>query len=532
MSNQDATFAPKALYDNFLEITKRQHPSANQEDVTGNEDPVREWVDQHARTIDNVEVVLYDPGAAEPGQRVIVLRRPGSGSYAGRLPVILQAHMDMVYNPVDMDFPLSVISDPDTTKKGSWLKAKDNSGDNSTLGADDGIGVATALAVLADQNLKDYPVECLFTVQEETDMGGAQNCDVSNLTGDKLLNLDAETLHVIIFGSAGGSETDYRGDISRRDCPGGYTARKLSVSGLRGGHSGVDINKGRLNAIKVLAQVLLRLNKRLNNLDAAGDGIGSYDYLVYDMCRTDVNKANAIPAEAEAVIALPAADADKFSADFNAFCQALKTQNLPEENKFTYNVAPASTTDLPLDEKSTDALLCILQQIPHGIIKMIPEVPEVVETSTNLYNVTLNTDNFTIGSSNRSSNDASLISLNSIQFNIANCFNLTVQTGLNSYPSWPPKSGSAMLEAAAEVYSDIYGAGYETTVIHAGLECGVLIERFKDELGRNLDAVSIGPTIKDPHTPSESFQIETSDGTQTMQQFYDAVCQIIQKIFK
>jgi dipeptidase D len=237
-----------------------------------------------------------------------------------------------VYNPVDMAFPLNVIVDPNRQGQGKWIKAVENSTTprNSTLGADDGLGVATALALLVDPKLKDYPLECLFTVQEETDMGGAQNFDLKNLTGRQLLNLDAEDLPVIIFGSAGGCTTQYQRNITRIPTPQGYTAMKLSISGLRGGHSGVDINKGRLNAIKVLAQALARLDKRIAALDIVGAGIGSYDLLVYDIKRCDVKKSNAIPAYAEAVIGLPKEQTDRFTADFNALCSALKIQNLPE----------------------------------------------------------------------------------------------------------------------------------------------------------------------------------------------------------
>jgi dipeptidase D len=537
MSNQDTFFEPKAVHDQFIEITKLSHPSANQEGVKGNEDPVRQYVADQAPKI-GADVKFYISTATDPGQRVIVLSRPGAGDYENKTPVILQAHMDMVFNPVDMDFPLEVIIDPDPHKEGKWLKANDKSGKPSTLGADDGIGVATALAILADDNLKEYPLECLFTVQEETDMGGAKNCDLKEigLTGNRLLNLDAETLNVIIFGSAGGSETAYQGNISRCESPGkyfpnGYEIKKLSISGLRGGHSGVDINKGRLNAIKVLTQALVRLNKRITNLDAGGKGIGSYDFLIYDIRRTDIIKANAIPASAEAVIALPKADADKFVEDFKAYCEALRTQNLPEEAGFKYDAVTSSASGMPLDNKSTDALLCILQQIPHGVITMIPGVPEVVETSTNLFKVDIKGSSVTVGSSNRSSNDMALQALEIAQKSIGIGCNFVVFTDINSYSSWPPNSKSKLLKLAGEVYKEKYDGNYEKTVIHAGLECGVLVKRFKDELGKDLDAISIGPTITNPHTPSESLQVETTDGTQTVQQFYDAVSQILQKIF-
>jgi dipeptidase D len=174
MSNSDTYFEPKTVHDYFMGITQRPHPSANQPGVTGNEDPIRQFVVEQAQLIPGVEVVFYKPDAVEAGERVVVLRRPGAGKYAQQKPVILQAHLDMVYNPADMQFPLNVIPDPGQTE-GQWIKARDQRNIDCTLGADDGIGVATALALLNDNNLKDFPVECLFTVQEETDMGGAKN---------------------------------------------------------------------------------------------------------------------------------------------------------------------------------------------------------------------------------------------------------------------------------------------------------------------------------------------------------------------
>jgi dipeptidase D len=347
-----------------------------------------------------------------------------------------------------------------------------------------------------------------------------------------LLNLDAEDLPVIIFGSAGGCTTQYQGNIDRIPTPQGYTAMKLSISGLRGGHSGVDINKGRLNAIKVLAQVLARLDKRITALDIVGAGIGSYDLLVYDIKRCDVNKSNAIPAYAEAVIGLPKEQADRFTADFNALCSALKIQNLPEESGFTCAATAAGAVDQAMDEKSTDTLLCMLQQVPQGVIGMIPEVPGVVETSTNLYDVTIDGNTVSIGSSNRSSRDASLTALSNVQANIGAIFQYKVTTGLESYPSWQPNPNSPLLKIAEAVYSDpeMYGDRCEVTVIHAGLECGTISARYA-EVGISMDCISIGPTIKDPHSPSESLQTQAKDGTETVQKFYDAVSRILGKVF-
>lgn len=552
MSNTDTSFEPKAVNDYFLGITRNPHPSANQKGVTGNEDPVRKYVVEQAQMIPGVQVMFYKEEATEPGERVIVLRRPGTGEYAQKRPVILQAHLDMVYNPVDMQFPLNIIADT-SHKDGKWIKAQDQTGRDSTLGADDGIGVATALAVLKDENLKDFPIECLFTVQEETDMGGAQNCDLNNLEGETLLNLDAEDLKVIIFGSAGGAETNYTGNITRFDLPDGYKSIKVSISGLTGGHSGVDINKGRLNAVKALNQVLTRLNKRINNLDVTGS-ISSYDMYLYDFERTDIIKANAIPTGAKAIVAIPKDQAENFIKDFSKCCEALKQQYQPVESKFTYQAAEINVDSKPLDNKSTDAVLCIISQISTGVISMIPEVPDVVETSSNLYNVEMKTivtteiktdletdtktetktetECVTVASSNRSSNDSALAALNAVQESIGKVFGFDVTTGINSYVSWQPDKTSRVFNIASEVYNEYYKEDIETTVIHAGLECGTLASRFKADKQVKLDCVSIGPTIKNPHTGNETLQIESEDGNQTVKQFYDCVCEIVRRLYK
>ena len=530
MSDSTISFSPERVSYHFNAITKLSHPSANQAGVSGNENPVREYVASVGNSINGVQVVFYNETATEPGSRVVVLRRLGSSVYAGKLPIILQAHMDMVFNPVDMKFPLDVIVNPDAQLSGKWIKAREDGGRDSTLGADDGIGVATALALLEDPNLKDYPIECLFTVQEETDMGGAQNFDLDYLTGRTLLNLDAEDLTVIIYGSAGGCETEYNGAITRIAIPDGYCTLELSISGLCGGHSGVDINKGRLNAIKVLTQILVRLDNRFTALDKTGSSIGSYDLLINDFKRCDVIKANAIPAAVDAVVCVPVTMKDGFIADFKKLCETVKIQNQPEENSFAWEITEASGAVEPLDEQSTDTLLGILQQIPSGVIAMIPAVPGVVETSSNLYNVSIANNAVTINSSYRSSCDLSLFALKNIQFSIGAIFEFTVNTGINCYPSWQPNNYSDILKTAKTVYGEKYSP-YQTTVIHAGLECGTISARYA-KAGITMDCISIGPTIKNPHTPNESLQVQDANGIETVEQFYDAVSQIIVKVFK
>ncbi len=323
----------------------------------------------------------------------------------------------------------------------------------------------------------------------------------------------------------------FSGILERKACPTTYSAVMASITGLKGGHSGVDINKGRVNAIKALAQTLVRLNRRITHIAETGNGIGTYDFLVCDFKRADVHKANAIPAAAQAVIVLPQDQVEQFTADYNAYCETLKTQSLPAETDFTYAAGEVDLQGIPLDEASTNRLLCVMQQIPSGVINMIPGNASIVQASSNFYNVTLAGDQLTMASSNRSSNGAVLEAFNQIQRNLGTCFGFTVQTGINGYPSWEPVE-TKLLQDTKQVYHQLYQDSYEATVIHAGLECGVLAARFKEELGRDLQAISIGPTIENPHTPRESLQIRSSSGTETVQQFYNTVASIIRAVFQ
>jgi dipeptidase D len=435
----------------------------------------------------------------------------------------------MVYNPVDMEFPLRVIADVNH-QGGKYLKALDRNGKPSTLGADDGIGVATALALLGDAALREYPLECLFTVQEETDMGGARECALENLTGTTLLNLDAEDLTRIIFGSAGGAETKFSRVISRVALSFEQASFRLSLSGLRGGHSGIDINKGRVNAIKALCRILADLDCRLSRRDDSGDCAG-YDLYLCDFRRADVHKANAIPAAAEALITLPAARTEAFKKDFASACESLKVRHGVVESGLSWSIDAAPCLQNPLDASSTDALLCMISHIPSGVIAMIPGVPDVVETSSNLFNVGVDAHGLVLESSNRSSNEKALKALGQLQIEMGKIFNCTVETGMNGYPSWQPDVHSRVLKTATDVYRAKYGASAAATVIHAGLECGTLAARFMSEKKNALDCISIGPDVRSPHTSGETLEIESKDGAQTVREFFECVQGIVHALF-
>jgi dipeptidase D len=389
------------------------------------------------------------------------------------------------------------------------------------LGADDGIGAATALALLEDEKLKEYPLECFFTVQEENDMGGAEHFDKGLLLGRKYLNLDAEDIATILYGCAGGCDVLFEGSVERSDMEKDFIGLKVSISGLRGGHSGVNINNGRLNAIKGMTEILMNLNDRIVKRDS-GD-IAGYDMRLISMERDELTKMNSIPSSVSAVVAIPKNKKESFENNFAAQCNALKALYQPEEDKFRWQVCyQGDVPAKPLSRISTDALLCLLSRIPHGVIRMIPEKDNVklVETSSNLAGIEIGNDTVVIKGSNRSSNDASMITLKNIQRSVGDCFDCSV-TYSTGYPSWQPNENSKLLAIAKEVYRSKYPE-YSATVIHAGLECSQVVAKY----GSDIDCISIGPTIVDPHSGGERLK------ALTVEQFYDAVTQIIHRIFE
>ncbi len=518
----DDSFEPKNVHDIFMDITKLSHPSKDPSH-SGDENPLRSYIVDFARK-NNVEVAFYKEDATEPGERVIVLRRKGSGAYKNF--ITLQAHTDMVCYPDEKIFPLHVFGYRYKGKDEKWIKAGDEKSTEdpsigTTLGADDGIGVATILAILLEDNLKKYPLECFFTVQEETNMGGAKDFDPKILKGKKYINLDAEVLKTIIYGSAGGCHVQFSGTVSRTSLPAGYLTLKVELTGLRSGHSGVNINNGRLNAIKALADVLCRLNNRLNNLDITGDGIHSYDLRLVSIKRDEESIMNKIPGRACAEIAVPNWQEPGIVQDFNAYCEAMKIQGQPEEDLIYKIVPEQDSPSQALDEASTDAVLGLLRLIPHGAIRMIPSNPSLVETSSNLAAIDIDAGNgVIIQSSNRSSNDKSMESLTAMQKSIGDMFGFKVSFD-GFYPSWQPKENSKLLALAKDVYKKLYNEDFKATVIHAGLECSYIAEKY----GERMECISIEPTIDNPHMGGERLQAST------VHNFYEAVVELIERIF-
>lgn len=520
----DTFFSPKTVNDIFVQITQRPHCS-------GDENAVRTYVGDFVLNLKAagkpVDLVHYNPDATELGDRVIVAKKAAYPGYENCPTIILQAHMDMVCKPNANIFPLTLLTYKDANGV-EWLKAGSlEPKKGTTLGADDGIGVAIALAILADDSIQCGPLEFLFTVEEETTMGGAANFQKEWLTGRIFINLDSEDKNIVTYGSAGGIDTvfTYLPTLSEID-PETQVLLKLKISGLKGGHSGADINKGRASAIKLMVRALCHLNKRMSKVPDINKHFDTktYEFYLYQFSSNDVD--NAIPSEAEVIIALAKEDVVNFQGDFNQYCQVLKKEyEGVEAPEFTSEIVDYTTPhDLMFTAKSTDDLINLLLATPHGVMKMSSQVKDLVETSTNLAMVKIEgTDRaIQITCSHRSSTDSGLEYVVQIHQAIAASFGYRTVIG-DWYPSWTPDENSPLLKIARGVYQLKYGPAYKSEVIHAGLECSWVVEHYKGDTVP-MDAISLGPTVVDVHTPDERLD------TASVQEFWDSLLAILKLI--
>ena len=412
----------------------------------------------------------------------ILMKKPATLGMENRKTVALQAHMDMVCeknNDVQHDF----LTDPiETVVEGDWMKAK-----GTTLGADNGIGIAAALAVLTDESLVHGPLECLFTVDEETGLTGAFALKDGFLHSDILLNLDSEDEGELFIGCAGG--VDSVGEFSYRlvDVPDGYFCARVQVKGLQGGHSGGDIHLGRANANKLLARFLNQLCKR---------------YDVY-LCGIDGgNLRNAIAREACAVIAFPEADKHAIRADLNIFAAEVEREYTVSDPGVQFLLESEAPCRQAIEPEVARRVLMAIQALPHGVIAMSQDIPGLVETSTNLASVKMKPGHIIrIETSQRSSITSAK---EDIAATVRTVFELAgaVVSHSEGYPGWKPNTHSEILEIATESYQRLFHTEAKVKAIHAGLECGLFLDKYP-----TLDMISFGPTLQGVHSPDERMHI-------------------------
>lgn len=469
MSRKLSHLTPEILWNHFEDICQVPRPSKKEAQIIA-------FMEQFAAK--HQLVCSID----EAGN--VLIRKSATPGYENRPVVILQSHLDMVCeknNTTVHNF------DTDPIKPyidGDWVKAE-----GTTLGADCGIGMAAAMAVLSSDDLQHGPIEALFTVDEETGLTGAAALKEGFLTGNILLNLDSEDEGELFIGCAGGMDTVITVKYEKRPVPAGYFPLLVKVSGLLGGHSGDDIDKGRSNANKILVRMLWNAWQKYGILIAHIDG---------------GNLRNAIAREARAIIMVQNGYKENLMADFNIFTHEINREIEINEPGFNMEMTSTDLPDSVLDDALAGKLLDALYACPHGIHAMSARMPGMVETSTNLASIKFQDEQEILITTSQRSDCTS--GLNDISNMVAAVFSLI---GANirhtdGYPGWSPNPDSPIVKIAAQTYEDLFHKKPVIRSIHAGLECGLFLEKYPQ-----LDMVSFGPTIKGAHSPDERIKIDT-----------------------
>ena len=483
MNKVFADLKPEKIWFYFDEICKIPRPSKKEKSIS-------DYIIGVAQKL-NLEYEVDETGN-------ILIRKKATPDFVHFPSVILQSHMDMVCeknSDTYHDFEVDPII---PRREGEWIKAT-----GTTLGADDGIGVATQLAILDSDNIEHGPLEMLFTVDEETGLTGAKGLEPGFLKGRVLLNLDSEDEGELFIGCAGGKDTKIVMNYSRVAVNYDFTGYDVRVSGLKGGHSGDDINKGLGNAIKILNRLLWNANQlfeiRISHLEGG-------------------NLRNAIPREAHANVIVP----NRFTKEF---CQYVMDYHemIKKEFKITEPDLSVSfhTTELPsslIDLSTQERLLNAIYACPHGVIAMSAAVPNFVETSTNLASVKMTDKIIEIGTSQRSSSENGIEDVIAM---VVSVFRLAgAKTSHNDgYPGWTPNPKSPVLDVTRNAYIRLFAKEPKVLAVHAGLECGLIGEQYP-----GIDMISYGPTIKGAHSPDERLLIET------VGQFWDLTLEVLKNI--
>nr|WP_202628894.1 cytosol nonspecific dipeptidase [Cronobacter malonaticus] len=460
--------SPQPLWDIFAKICSIPHPSYHEEQLA---EHIMGWAKEKGLFAERDQV----------GN--ILIRKPATAGMENRKPVVLQAHLDMVpqkNNDTVHDFtkdPIQPYID------GEWVKAR-----GTTLGADNGIGMASALAVLADENVVHGPLEVLLTMTEEAGMDGAFGLQAGWLQADILINTDSEEEGEIYMGCAGGIDFISTLPLSREAIPAGFETFKLTLKGLKGGHSGGDIHLGLGNANKLLARFLCGHAQAL------------------DLRLVDFNGGtlrNAIPREAFATVAVPAANAGELKTLANTYLDILKNELSVKEKNITVVLEAATTDKAALTAQSRDAFIALLNATPNGVIRNSDVAKGVVETSLNVGVVTMNDEQAEIICLIRSLIDSGKDYVVSMLESLGKLAGAKT-AAKGSYPGWQPDASSPVMALVRETYQRLFNKTPNIQVIHAGLECGLFKKPYPQ-----MDMVSIGPTITGPHSPDEQVHIES-----------------------
>lgn len=476
---------PSAIWNYFYQITQIPRPSKKEERVLAY---LLDFAREH-----NLEAKQDKAGN-------ILITKPAIPGKENIPTVILQSHVDMVCeknSDVTHDFDNDVI---ETIIDGDWIKAN-----GTTLGADNGIGVAAQLALLASDDIAHGKIEALFTVDEETGLTGANLLDKDLLTGNILINLDTEEEGEIYIGCSGGKGTKAYFKYKEKEAPKKYFWCKVQVKGLRGGHSGSDIDKKLGNANKILTRFLHSISRKKYGMLLSEIGGG--------------NLHNAIPREAFALLGVKEKYKEDIRVKLNTFLAQVQDEYKHTDSGLTIQLESVQIPSKVINKKTTEKLISALYACPHGVIGMSREIPGLVETSTNLAAVKmLDHHLIEVSSSQRSSVESQkeyVVNMVSSVFELAGA-KITHNEG---YPGWQPNPDSNILKHAQKEYEALYGKSPKVKAIHAGLECGLFLEKYP-----HLDMISIGPDMKDVHSPDEQMKISS------VGKFWDFLVKILENL--
>jgi dipeptidase D len=474
---------PSLLWENFQKLCDIPRPSKKEQKII-------KFVKEFGEKL-GLETIVDRTGN-------VIIRKPATKGLEKRKGIILQGHLDMVPQK-NSDTVHDFENDPIRPYiDGEWVKAK-----GTTLGSDNGIGVAAALTILQDKDLQHGPIEALFTIDEETGMTGAKELEAGLLKGDILINMDSEDEGELYVGCAGGIDADITFDYNNEPVPPGHVAYRLSLTGLTGGHSGVEIHLGRANANKLMNRFLKHASKeygmRLSNIEGG-------------------SLRNAIPRESFAVVTVDKELSTKFLSGLTRYEMIYKHEYGAVDPNLKFMSTPIELPANLIDIRTQENLFKAICGCPNGIIRLSDSMPGLVETSNNLASIKTIAGKIVIQCLLRSSVDSSKDELGESIISVFELAGAKVLMG-GAYPGWKPNMASPILKVMQGLYQKKYGKIPEIKAIHAGLECGILGGTYP-----NWDMISFGPTIRGPHSPDEKVNIAT------VGKFWDFLVEVLKNV--
>ena len=474
---------PARVFEQFAEINKIPRPSKHEEQMI-------EYLKEFGRKR-NLETEIDETGN-------VIIRKPATKGHENAPMISVQSHMDMVCDKL-VDVEIDFFNDPiQTYIDGEWLRAK-----GTTLGSADGMGVATAMAVLEDNTLEHGPIEAIFTVDEETCMYGVNHLEKGTLKGDILLNLDNETEGEFIIGCAGGMDVAGNLSYQETDVEADDIAMKVTIKGLKGGHSGLEISLGRANANKLLARFIYDAIQKLDIDLASWEG---------------GNMRNAIPNQAIAVITFNAEDKETLQEMALEWENIFRNEFHGIEDNLQVTIEDTATPQKVVPTEIRDNLVNAITACPSGVLRQIPAIPEITETSCNLGIVKIADGNVATDVLVRSSCETMLDYLASMVTAAFSMAGMQTSNG-GRYPAWQPNNEAPIVNIVKQVYQKVNGEDCVVQVVHAGLECGIIQTIYP-----HMDAISFGPTLRSPHTPFERCHIPSVD------KYYKFVLELLKNI--